>query len=237
MLHGRYRNDRYLNASIAITQAIHCHLRYWYISGKPLSFLTDNNSALSKDDNIFVLISNTCKAISWISTKASKRIKNKNGLHVSVSKIELWRLFILDNWFRFLLIVKWLVYLWRCHCKFKNNIMAFQVSSHQGVTENTIDIPVLDRKITALSHSGEIGIFTILRYSNCPPLKTTGRISTKFQILEIGIFMRKTQFTDSQIMAMLKQNEDGEAAIDICREHWAQLYKVGDEPGPFRPSE
>lgn len=40
--------------------------------------------------------------------------------------------------------------------------------------------------------------------------------------------MRKSRFTDSQIMAMLKQNEDGAAVSDICREHsvsQAQFYK------------
>ena len=40
--------------------------------------------------------------------------------------------------------------------------------------------------------------------------------------------MRKSRFTDSQIMAMLKQNEDGTAVNDICREHSvssAQFYK------------
>lgn len=40
--------------------------------------------------------------------------------------------------------------------------------------------------------------------------------------------MRKSRFTDSQIMAMLKQNEDGAAVNDICREHSvssAQFYK------------
>ena len=40
--------------------------------------------------------------------------------------------------------------------------------------------------------------------------------------------MRKSKFTDSQIMAMLKQNENGIAVADLCREHGlsqAQLYK------------
>jgi putative transposase len=40
--------------------------------------------------------------------------------------------------------------------------------------------------------------------------------------------MRKSRFTDSQIMAMLKQNEDGSKVSDICREHGvsaAQFYK------------
>ena len=40
--------------------------------------------------------------------------------------------------------------------------------------------------------------------------------------------MRKSRFTDSQILAMLKQNEQGAAVADICREHGvssAQFYK------------
>ncbi len=40
--------------------------------------------------------------------------------------------------------------------------------------------------------------------------------------------MRKSRFTDSQILAMLKQNEQGASVADICREHSvssAQLYK------------
>jgi len=40
--------------------------------------------------------------------------------------------------------------------------------------------------------------------------------------------MRKSRFTDSQIMAMLKQNENGGSVADICREHGvsqAQFYK------------
>ena len=40
--------------------------------------------------------------------------------------------------------------------------------------------------------------------------------------------MRKTRFTDSQILAMLKQNEQGASVADICREHGvssAQFYK------------
>lgn len=31
--------------------------------------------------------------------------------------------------------------------------------------------------------------------------------------------MRTTRFTDSQILAILKQNEDGVAVQDLCREH------------------
>jgi len=31
--------------------------------------------------------------------------------------------------------------------------------------------------------------------------------------------MRKSKFKDSQIMAMLKQNENGIAVADLCREH------------------
>lgn len=40
--------------------------------------------------------------------------------------------------------------------------------------------------------------------------------------------MRKSRFTDSQILAMLKQNEQGASVADICREHSvssAQFYK------------
>jgi len=40
--------------------------------------------------------------------------------------------------------------------------------------------------------------------------------------------MRKSKFTDSQIMEMLKQNENGIAVSDLCREHGlsqAQFYK------------
>ena len=40
--------------------------------------------------------------------------------------------------------------------------------------------------------------------------------------------MRKSKFSDSQIMAMLKQNEAGVSVPDLCREHGmssAQFYK------------
>ena len=40
--------------------------------------------------------------------------------------------------------------------------------------------------------------------------------------------MRKSRYTDSQIMAILKQNEDGAKVADLCREHGmsaAQFYK------------
>ena len=40
--------------------------------------------------------------------------------------------------------------------------------------------------------------------------------------------MRKSRFTDSQIMAILKQNEAGVSMPDLCREHGmssAQFYK------------
>ena len=40
--------------------------------------------------------------------------------------------------------------------------------------------------------------------------------------------MRKSKFTDSQILAILKQNENGVAVQDLCREHGmssAQFYK------------
>jgi len=39
--------------------------------------------------------------------------------------------------------------------------------------------------------------------------------------------MRKSRFTDSQILAFLKQNEDGAKVPDLCREHGfsnAQFY-------------
>lgn len=40
--------------------------------------------------------------------------------------------------------------------------------------------------------------------------------------------MRKSRYTDSQILAILKQNESGIAVADLCREHGmssAQFYK------------
>ena len=40
--------------------------------------------------------------------------------------------------------------------------------------------------------------------------------------------MRKSRYTDSQIMAILKQNESGVSVPDLCREHGmssAQFYK------------
>lgn len=40
--------------------------------------------------------------------------------------------------------------------------------------------------------------------------------------------MRKSKYTDSQILAILKQNENGAAVQDLCREHGmssAQFYK------------
>ena len=40
--------------------------------------------------------------------------------------------------------------------------------------------------------------------------------------------MRKSKFSDSQIMAMIKQNEAGVSVPDLCREHGmssAQFYK------------
>jgi len=40
--------------------------------------------------------------------------------------------------------------------------------------------------------------------------------------------MRTSRFTDSQILAFLKQNEDGAKVPDLCREHGfssAQFYK------------
>ncbi len=40
--------------------------------------------------------------------------------------------------------------------------------------------------------------------------------------------MRKSRYTDSQIMAVIKQNEQGVAVNELCREHGmssAQFYK------------
>ena len=40
--------------------------------------------------------------------------------------------------------------------------------------------------------------------------------------------MRKSRYTDSQILAILKQNEQGAKVADLCREHGmsaAQFYK------------
>ena len=40
--------------------------------------------------------------------------------------------------------------------------------------------------------------------------------------------MRKSRYTDSQIMAIIKQNEQGVAVNELCREHGmssAQFYK------------
>jgi putative transposase len=40
--------------------------------------------------------------------------------------------------------------------------------------------------------------------------------------------MRKSRYTDGQIMAILKQNENGVSVPDLCREHGmssAQFYK------------
>ncbi|GAC02927.1 transposase [Paraglaciecola chathamensis] len=40
--------------------------------------------------------------------------------------------------------------------------------------------------------------------------------------------MRKSRYTDSQILAILKQNENGVAVPELCREHGmssAQFYK------------
>ena len=40
--------------------------------------------------------------------------------------------------------------------------------------------------------------------------------------------MRKSRYSDSQIMAILKQNEEGVSVPDLCREHGmssAQFYK------------
>lgn len=40
--------------------------------------------------------------------------------------------------------------------------------------------------------------------------------------------MRKSRYSDSQILAILKQNENGASVADLCREHGmssAQFYK------------
>ena len=40
--------------------------------------------------------------------------------------------------------------------------------------------------------------------------------------------MRKSRYNDSQILAMLKQHEQGTSVVDLCREHGvssAQFYK------------
>ena len=52
--------------------------------------------------------------------------------------------------------------------------------------------------------------------------------------------MRKSRFSDSQILAMLKQNEQGLAVGDICREHGvssAQFYKWRSKFGGMDASE
>ena len=51
--------------------------------------------------------------------------------------------------------------------------------------------------------------------------------------------MRKSRFTDSQILAMLNQNEDGTPVSDIYREHsvsQAQFYKWWSKFGGMDPS-
>ena len=52
--------------------------------------------------------------------------------------------------------------------------------------------------------------------------------------------MHKSRFTDSQILAMLKQNEEGAAVSHICREHsisQAQFYIYEMLPYCKNPSE
>lgn len=62
-----------------------------------------------------------------------------------------------------------------------------------------------------------------------PPLKTTVLISRIFRKLHAGRFcMRKSRFTDSQILAVLKQAENGVPVPELCREHGissATFYK------------
>ena len=51
--------------------------------------------------------------------------------------------------------------------------------------------------------------------------------------------MRKSRFTDSQIMAILKQSEEGSNAPDLCREHGvssAQIYKWRSKFGGMEAS-
>ena len=51
--------------------------------------------------------------------------------------------------------------------------------------------------------------------------------------------MRTPRFTDSQILAILKQNEDGVAVQDLCREHSmssATFYKWRAKFGGMDPS-
>ena len=61
------------------------------------------------------------------------------------------------------------------------------------------------------------------------PLKTTVLISRIFRKLHAGRFcMRKSRFTDSQILAVLKQAENGVPVPELCREHGissATFYK------------
>jgi hypothetical protein len=48
-------------------------------------------------------------------------------------------------------------------------------------------------------------------------------ISRKPTILEEGATMRKSQFSDSQIMALLKKAEIGVPVAKICREQWPSI--------------
>ena len=50
--------------------------------------------------------------------------------------------------------------------------------------------------------------------------------------------MRKSRYSDSQILAILKQNEQGVAVNDLCREHGmssAQFYQVAGRGGIGMP--
>ena len=51
--------------------------------------------------------------------------------------------------------------------------------------------------------------------------------------------MRKSRYTDSQILVILKQNENGVPVPELCREHGmssAQFYKWRDKCGGMEPS-
>ena len=39
--------------------------------------------------------------------------------------------------------------------------------------------------------------------------------------------MRKSKYSDSQIMAMIKQNEAGASVPDLCREHGIGSQRIG----------
>ena len=50
--------------------------------------------------------------------------------------------------------------------------------------------------------------------------------------------MKKSKFTDTQIMSILKQNESGVKVTDLCREHGissATFYKWRSKYGVWMP--